>query len=142
MLRLDHEGTDGADEILFRAPMLDQRDYGVGPSRRVLNREVVTICVEKLHHRDEASTLVSLSERMRLRDTRQQPDSECNDILVAIGKSVLRACQGAIQQPSVAKKMRLPGYRDNRPIDLDDCLDRQPLRLIWQVLRGYWGSGP
>jgi hypothetical protein len=33
--------------------------------------------------------------------------------------------------------MRLPGYCDNGPVDLDDYLDRQPFRLIWQVLRGY-----
>jgi hypothetical protein len=61
-LSAGHERSDVPDKILFRSPMFNQRDDRVGPGGRVLNRKVVTVRVEKLHHRHKASALVSLGE--------------------------------------------------------------------------------
>jgi hypothetical protein len=58
-----------------------------------------------------------------LGDTRHQPDSKNDDIFVAIGEGVLRACQRAFEQPQIADKMLLAGYRDQRSINFGNCLD-------------------
>ena len=45
---LDHEETDGADEILFCAPMLNQSDYGVGPAFGVIDNKIVAVDPQKM----------------------------------------------------------------------------------------------
>lgn len=102
--------------------MLDQADHDIGPFRRILNPEIIAVDVEKLHHRHKAGALVSLGERVGVRDTRQQPNGKRDDVLFSVGKRILRACHGAFQESLISQKVRLPGKRYYGMIDLDDCL--------------------
>ena len=68
---------------------------------------------------------------MRLRET-QQSYRERDNVLFTISECVLRTRHRAVQQSWISPEMPLPGYRDDRAIDFDDYLDRQPSRVIWQ----------
>src|SRR5277367_5810967 len=69
-LSLDHKRPDSPDEILLGRLMLYERDHGISPQRVVLDREVVAVRVEKLHHRHKTSAFVPLCKRVRLSDAR------------------------------------------------------------------------
>jgi hypothetical protein len=71
----------------------------------------------------------------------QQSNGAHDDVRFAIGKRILRARQGTLQQPLIAKRVRLARQRNNSSVDFCDCPYRQPMGLIWQVLSGFWRIG-
>jgi len=135
-LPLDNKGPQRVEELVLADPVLDQGDYRVRPSRRVLDGEIVAIRGQKLDHSNKASTLVSLGKSMRLGNACEQLYRERNDVFFAISKRISRARQGAFQQPQITEEMGLAGNSNDGLVDLDDCLSRQPLRFIWQVRPG------
>lgn len=120
--------------------MLDECDDCIRPALCVVDRKIVAIDLQELHHCHEAGALVSLRKCVRLSNARKQPDSEGRDILFTIGECISRTCQGALEQTWITEEMRLSGDSYDRSIDVDDCLRGQPLRIIWQVLKEFWGS--
>ena len=122
-----------AHEILLARPMLDQCDDDpVRPWPGVIDRQIVSVDPEELHHRHKASALVSLGEGMRPRNPGYQRHGQNNDVLFAKAEEIARAGQCAFKQSPVAEEMRFSGDCYDRSIDLDDCLYRQPSRLIQQ----------
>ena len=81
---------------------------------------------QELNHSNKCRSLVALLERMGVGDPGHQPDREHDDILLAIGKRVLRPRQRTLQQSGVAQEMRLAGNRYGSSVDFDDYLDGQP----------------
>jgi hypothetical protein len=120
--------------------MLDECNDCISPALRVGDCKIVAIDVQKLHHCHEAGAFVSLRKCVRLRNARKQPDSEGGDILFPISECISRTRQGALEQTRITEDMRLSGDSYDSSIDLDDCLHGQPLGIIWQVLREFWGS--
>ena len=86
----------------------------------------------EMPHRLEGGTLIALFEGVRLRDAGQQSDGKRKNVFLAISERILRPSQRALEQPAVAEEMRFPGFLYLKPIVLDNRVDRQPDRLIWQ----------
>ena len=131
-LALDNEGTQSGDEVFFREAVFDEADNLVSPRASVLDRDVVTVLRQKLNHRDKACPLVALLKSMRLDDTRHQPDSQNDNVLLAIAVSILRTCECALDQPLIAQKIPFAGDRHQPSIYFNDRRGRQPPRLILQ----------
>jgi hypothetical protein len=111
--------------------MLDQRNHLVGPTRGVVNGEVVAVNRQKFSHRNKSCSFVTLLERMCLGHAGEQSHRERDNVLLTLGERVLRPCQSAIQQSWITQEIPLPGYGDDGAIDFDDYLKQQPSRLIW-----------
>ena len=120
--------------------MLDQRDFLIRPRPGVFNRKIVAVQPQEMPHRLEGRSLISLLEGMSSRDTRHQDHREHDDIFLAEAEEVPRPSQGALQQASIAKKVRLSGLTCLKAIVLDYGLYWQPSRLIRQGWLGSWGT--
>ncbi len=80
----------------------------------------------------EGGALVPLFERMGECNTGKQPDRKDNDVLFTVSERVLWAGQRALERSPVAKEVPFPRFLHFEPIVFDNCLYRQPPRLIWQ----------
>ena len=94
--------------------------------------QVIAVRHQKFGHCNKGSSFIALLERMRHSEPGKQSHRKRNHVLFVISKCVSRARQSARQQPLTAQKVLLAGNRD--PINVDDCLKRQPSRLIRQGL--------
>ena len=94
----DDERANRAHEILLARPMLDQCDDDPDrPWPGVIDRQIVSVDPEELHHRHKASALVSLGEGMRPRNPGHQQHGQDDDVLFAKAKEVSRAGQRAFE---------------------------------------------
>lgn len=70
--------------------MLDQVDHGISPRLGIRNFQIEPIEAKKVPHCFKRSPLVPLLEGMSLRNSGKQPHPEYENILLAIGKCILR----------------------------------------------------
>src|SRR5713101_1346044 len=89
-LSRDHEGPNGANEIILGRSMLDQCNHLVRPARGVVDGQVVAVYTQKMPHRFESRAFVGLLESVRSRNPGHQSDSEYNDVLFPKAKEILR----------------------------------------------------
>ena len=122
--------------------MLDEFDRRAFPKLRVLNVEIVAVQSQEMPHRAERRPLIPLLEGVRLGDTRQQPNSQRDDIFLAISESILWTCQSAFEKAEITEEMPLLGFLDFKPVLLDHRVDWQPTRLIWQERLAVLGNAP
>jgi len=74
-LHRDDKRPNGANKVIFCRSMLDKRDYFVGPMYGVVDGSAVTVNYQKLSHRNESSSFITLLKGMCLSQTSQQSDS-------------------------------------------------------------------
>src|SRR6266851_8091970 len=122
--------------------MLDEVDHRSGPSLVVFDRQLIAIEAEKVPQRLERRTLVALLERVSLCDACHKLHGEHDNFILAIGKRILRTRQCTFEKAEIANEVVLSGRLHLKPIVFDDCLYRQPLRLIWQGRPGSSGTSP
>ena len=114
--------------------MLDEGDHLVSPTSVVVEDQVIAVRDKKFGHCNKSSSFIPLLECVRHSHPGKQSHRERNNVLFAVSECVSRARQGAPQQPLIAQKVLLTGNCDQRPINIDDCLKRQPSRFIRQGL--------
>lgn len=114
--------------------MFDKADDLLSPRPRVLDDDIVAVLHQELDHRHEARPLIALLERMRLDDAHHHPDSENNEVRLAIAECILWTCERTFQQSHIAQEVVFASDRHRLSIYLNDRLDRQPPRLIRQGL--------
>ena len=67
----DNERPKQANKVLFGDLMLDQANHRIGPTQRVLDRQLAAVDNQEFYHRDKGSAFIALLERVRLGNASQ-----------------------------------------------------------------------